>query len=176
MVKLLLLLFLSTPVFAKTEKEIGLGSYSYHILGDAESFAKLEHKASTDGRLISNPMLSFKKTVTKGQYYTSDAFFAGNNSVATAMAGYVAATGAYVSRNLQLGFVYGVYAQDNREFIKRDIVNPFSIFQENKINIVPIFGAEINFKANITKKYFLKLNNVITPAVTNHTVSFGLEF
>lgn len=176
MTKLLLLLLLCGPVFAKTEKEIGFGSFSYHLLGDSVSFSQLENKVSSDGRLISNGMVSFKSTSVQHREYTSDAIFAGQNSVAKPMAGYMAARGAYASENLQLGFVYGFYIQDNREFLNRNIVNPFSLFQSSKINIVPVVGAEINYKINITQKHFIKINNIITPAVTNHTVSFGVEF
>lgn len=176
MIKLLLLLLLAGPVFAKTEKEIGGGSLSYHILGDAESFSQLENKVSSDGRLISNAMLTFKVTEVENGYYSSKALFAGQNSVASAMGGFLASEGAYLNKNVQLGLVYGAYAQDNTRFLKRDIVNPFSINSTGKISIVPVFGMEVNFKTQLTKKHFMKLNNVITPTVTNPTVSFGVEF
>lgn len=176
MVKLLLLLLLTGPVFAKTEREIGFGSYSYHLLGDAKAFSQLENKVSSDGKLIQNTMLTYKITSTNKEYYSSDAFFGGENSVASAMFGYLGASGAYVNKYTQVGFVYGAYVQDNTKFLQKDIVNPYSFFSESKINIVPVFGLEVNFKAKISKDYFIKLNNVITPAVTNHTVSFGVEF
>jgi hypothetical protein len=121
-------------------------------------------------------MYSFKITKPDSEFYTSDAFFIGENSVGTLMSGYMGASGVYLNKYTQFGAIYGAYAQDNTEFMRRGIYNCMAWFPESKISVIPIFGVEVNFKVNLSDKVFIKLNNVITPVVTNHTISIGFEF
>ena len=176
MFKILIALLISTSAFAGSQKEIGFGSYSYHLRGDPESFGKLSNKVSSDGRLIANGMLTYKNTKTGKFGYASSAAFIGQNSVGTLMTGYMGAVGALVTKNLQIGFIMGAYVQDNTEFMRREIKNSMALFPNSAISVVPLAGVEINYKVPLNKKLFLKVNNIITPAVTNHTLSIGVEF
>jgi hypothetical protein len=91
------------------------------------------------------------------------------------MSGLIFADGTYLTKNIQMGLVYGAYLQDNREFTKREINNPCAIGNA-KVSLVPIIGLELNLRFPINKRTFIKLNNIVTPTVTNHTLSINVEF
>jgi len=173
MLKILVLLFISTSAFAETE--IGVGGLSYHLAGSPELFSRFSNKTNSSGSLIRNDMLTFKNTHRKGGYYESTAVFIGENSVGSLMSGLIFADGTYLTKNIQMGLVYGAYLQDNREFTKREINNQCAIGNA-KVSLVPIIGLELNLRFPINKRTFIKLNNIVTPTVTNHTLSINVEF
>ena len=55
-------------------------------------------------------------------------------------------------------------------------IRPAALRLGSKYGAVPVFGIEINQRFDLFGKTFLKVNNVITPLITNHTISLGMDF
>jgi hypothetical protein len=165
----MLLLSLQTPT---DSVEIIGGSLTYHLLGN--DFDSNSNKVSNDGRLIANPLFGLQYTTENNAYYESMALFSGDNSVGTQILGVKAAKGIKIG-NLYLGLALGAYEQDDTEFNNRGII-PFEIGRLGTTGIVPVFGAEVNYKIVSYKDVFVKINNIISPVLTNTTLSVGVSF
>ena len=165
------MLLLSLQSSADSMEIIG-GSLTYHIIGD--NFENFSNKLSSNGRLIDNPLYGIQYTIENGAYYESLALFSGDNSVGTQILGVKAAKGIKIG-NIYFGLAFGAYEQDNTEFSNRGIV-PFQVGKIGTTGIVPIFGGEVNYKIELGKDIFVKINNVISPILINTTLSLGMSF
>ena len=65
--------------------------------------------------------------------------------------------------------------QDDAAF-RRTKEIPFSVGTVQGLDIVPIFGAEVNYKIELNNSVYLKINNLLTQVITNHTIIIGMEF
>ncbi len=167
---LFVIIFCSGSAFSD-QFELVTGSYAYHFFGGEVSH-KFSNKVSPDGRLITAKLLGIRNThIFKSKTYLSEAVFIGENSVAKPIYGGVLSFGEILG-NWQAGLVCGFYKQDDSEFLKKEIM-PFSLAGTG---IVPLIGAEVNYKISFSRNYFMKINNVLTPIATNHNISFGVNF
>lgn len=156
-----------------SEQEVGYSLLTEHLIGDREPMAKFSHKINNNG-LISNPIISLRFTNADEDCYDSFTLFGGQNSVGSSMGGVMGGTGFYLNKNIQTGLVYGGYLQDVTEFNRRGMASSF--FDNGRIGFVPVLGGEINFKVKVSDRVFIKQNNTISPFVTNHSISVGVEF
>ena len=101
--------------------------------------------------------------------------FSGSNSVGTNMSGLVYSTGEFIDSNWYIGFVVGGYTQSRSEFRHRGI-ETMGVGITHDQEIQPIVGAEVGYKYDINSKWFIRQNNVITPFITNHSLSIGFSF
>lgn len=107
-------------------------------------------------------------------YYESLAVFTGNDSVGGQIGGVKASKGVKLG-NVYLGFVVGAYEQDDNKFDKVGLI-PFQIAKAGSTGIVPIIGGEVNYKIGLYRDMFMKINNIITPVLTNTTLSLGFSY
>jgi hypothetical protein len=162
------------------DKELYMGMYSIHtpILDQYNDKPKLRSGESRDKyRVVQNPIIGVKRTKHNGRKYVSSAFFAGVDSNRSNIVGMAASRGlTYLKEKLYVGVVGGVYSGQMNRW-DNDNLRPFGVrLGTPNIYVTPILGGEINYKIQIKKGYFMKFNNVISPFVTNHGISIGIEF
>ena len=166
-----LLALLITLPGHQSEIETIFGSYTYHYVGDKTAAKHYDNKVSSDGNLISNPMIGVKITDVYKNEYRSLTAFGGENSLGKAMGGVLFSGGDVINNNFRAGPVIGGYFQDQSEFDKLQITNP-----ANLGDFMPVIGFEANFRFNVYKDYFIGQNNIISLGITNHSLSFGTTF
>ena len=165
-------LFLSTMGHADSLEIIG-GGVTYHIIDNGTSNLYANH-ISNDGRLIFTGLMGIGYNHYFGDNYASFRTFVGENSVANPIVGYMGSYGWAINKGLDIGIVVGGYFQDDIAYQQKGIV-PFSLGGGHSA-LVPVVGAEINFKVMLSSDKFIKFNNIISPVITNHTISFGVNF
>jgi hypothetical protein len=140
------------------------------VLGTANEY--YANKINGNSGLIYNQQYSIRYTNEKIDYWSIGGFV-GNNSVGKFMGGVVSSVGWHSSITY-IGFISGTYFQSDNEFKKSGAI-PFKTFSFKGIDVVPIFGAEINFKIKIGK-FFIKENNALTPVLINCNLAIGIDF
>ena len=168
MIALLLLLSL-----AHADVEVVGGSLTYHILDEGTS-TSYSNRLSKDGRLINNPLLGIAVTTHDGVFFDTYMAFAGQNSVAAPMFGGLYEEGLEL-HHFQTGVGIGGYSQESRPFTDRNI-HSFRITNIQGMDLVPVLGIVLNYKIMLYNNAYLKLNNLISPILTNSTLSVGMEF
>lgn len=164
--------FSSGTSYAETKVEVLGGGITYHIMddGSAQSYTR---KLSLDGRLIFNQMGGLGIVSEDNDVYQSLYFFGGNNSVGKPLQGILSKDGIKIDQ-WYLGLALGGYVQDDNEF--RDAgVQPFRLTEIGSTGIVPIVGLAIDYKWDISNRYYLKLNNIISPNITNTSMALGVN-
>jgi hypothetical protein len=173
---ILFLVLSSTAAYAETELKTSIeflaGGLTYHVI-DSGSSSYNANKVSSDGRLISNPEFGIVLTQQFSYLYQSGAVFGGQNPVGQPMGGALYQFG-YAIDNLQIGAAAGAYLQDDNAF-RNAGVEPFRMFEVGSIGVVPVLGLALNYNIPLSEKTYLKINNVITPIITNSSLSFGVK-
>ncbi len=149
------------------------GSLTYHVVsGDALMYS---HKVSADGRLIDNPLYGIGASYyfAENSIYITGRFFKGNNSINQPINGGTFSVGKGF-KYLDVGFIIGGYVQNDYDFIKSNVM-PFSITPGSNA-VVPLIGIELNPKIPLGESFYIKIINILTPLVTNHTLAFGINF
>lgn len=169
----MLLALLLLSLSSNAQLEITGGSFTYHLInpGDATLFS---NKVSKDGKLIANPILGLQIITETGTEYTSMGGFVGQNSVGDDILGFKASRGVKYG-HWYLGLVAGAYEQSSEGFYDKHLI-PFQVAKVGDVGIVPILGVEASYRINLSQKYYVKLNNLISPVITNTTISFGFSF
>lgn len=170
---ILLVILLASLSRADSSLELIGGSITYHIIDDGVS-AKYVTKLNSDGRLIFNLLLGAKYLNEEDYTYWSLATFTGNNSIGSYMNGATASYGLFI-KNLSAGLVLGAYVQDDNAF-RNDGIDPYRLFEINNTGVVPIAGIEVNYKFPLSNSTYLRLNNILSPVITNTSLSLGLSF
>lgn len=150
------------------------GSITEHLENANGAASYNAHKLSGDGRLIANPMMGLRLMKENDRRYDAYTVFGGQNSPGFAMGGTTVSTGWKFS-GFYAGLVGGFYLQSDSKFLATGEI-PFKWFKVNGTDFVPVFGCEINYKVDLTDKVYVKVNNLITPILTNSSVSVGLTF
>ena len=156
---------------ASADVEVMGGGLTYHLMNPSNVSNSYSNKVLNDGRLIANPMLGLTLVNDNGHTFSSYTGFTGEDSVGSSMLGGLYETG-YDVGPIQLGIALGVYAQDDSEFVSKG-VNPYQAVQIGNIGLVPIGGAAMNCKVPLTDSTYLKVNNLISPIITNTSLSYG---
>jgi len=146
--------------------ELLIGSLSYHPFFNTELSNRFDNKVTDGGRLISNPVVGVRATRPLEKYYQSLSVFTGQNSVGAPITGTTVSMG--VGERFMVGGVIGAYHQDSKPFKDRELDSPHPF--------MPFAGLEVNYRVPIGEKYCMTFNNVLTPLLTNHSVSFGVKF
>lgn len=155
--------------------ELVLGGITYHNMQYGDVSERYSNKISHDGRLILTPTLGYGKTQDlPDTEYTSETVFLAANSVGGPSPGGLVQWGLR-SHNLQAGLALGAYAQDDTEFRKRGIA-PFTCVEVGSVGLVPLGGIALNYQVELAKRFFLKINNIFSPVITNHSLSIGKSF
>lgn len=156
-----------------TSLELIGGGLTYHLIDNGGS-VKNVNKLSGDGRLIDNPLLGVGIEIEVYHFlYQTFIGFSGANSVGKPIGGGLYEIGL-VLNSFQIGLTAGAYVQNDVAF--RDSgEEPFRLFEIGQYGLVPIVGLNVNYKLKLSNSVYLKLNNIITPILTNTTVSVGLK-
>lgn len=141
-----------------------------------------EHKFNLGDhdRLIFNSVYGLRYNFTSPEWsskrYLSLAGFYGENSVGLPMAGAMTSLGYNLfNRHLSLGIVLGAYWQNNKDYLATGGY-PFQWLEaDNGDALVPILGAEVGFSTGVGHDMALKLNTLITPLLTNTTLSLVFD-
>lgn len=154
MLKLILVL-LNSFSYAQTKYDFEYNLTTLHFFETCGLAQKFANKSYACGKGVNNPIFAIKDKSTGNR------FFAGANSVGSAMAGF-----SYTDE--EFGFVFGAYLQDVSEFEKRDIL-PVTFARLGTVGLTPITGYELDFKTNSYKVF-----SIITPILL--TVGVGFSF
>lgn len=151
--------------------------YTYHFTNPGDVGLKFENKVSKDGRLINNPVygVSFREDVSE-EAYRSNYFFGGVDSIGSPIYGYMRTTGFILPSLTYIGFAYGGYYMNSKPWLKKGIQHTNMLEVSSSGGIVPIFGIELSQKIPLGGGVFLKINNLITPFISNHNVGIGWEY
>ncbi len=171
---ILLIIFIGEGVFAKDTLELMGPGLTYHLMDGGASYL-YSSKYSEDGRWIYTPSIGLRKMhVDKESVYMSFTAFRSNNSIGSPIWGAIGGTGVQIFSHINLGLAYGGYIQNNEDFRYKNIT-PFSA--TGGVNaFVPLLGFNVDFQIPLSDKTFIGFNNLITPVITNHTLSVGLEY
>jgi len=167
--KLILLISLFSSIGLANSIEFITGGLTYHVFGDRTLTNSFPNRLTNDGKLIYNQLYGINYINTDGFYYNSYKFFLGRNSIGEPMGGIAFAEGFTIG-NLDTGLLMGVYKQDGDMFYKKT----GGIW--TSIDYMPLAGLEFNYKIMLTKTKFIKINNYLSPIITNHTISIGENF
>lgn len=172
---ILSILFSSLLVRAEDRNlELMMGSITYHLINFGDVPKNFTNKLSSDGRLISNFLIGVQLIREDQVYYDSIGVFTGQNSIGDTIGGVKWSSGIHYNK-LYIGGVLGAYVQDNRKF-EHDGIRPFYIDEVNGTGVVPVVGVEVNYKINLSNKTYIKFNNIISPLLTNSSLSLGGSF
>lgn len=156
---------------ADTFEMVG-GGATYHLLGANSAAAQqFDNKWSNDGRLIGTPLIGARVIREDGMEYASSTVFAGHNSVGAPITGYTYSYGG-IFGNWYSGIILGIYMQDAAPFLDRG-VNVWGLYLGNRMMLMPIGGLEVDYKIPLDKNVYIKLDNIVSPAMINNLVSFG---
>lgn len=160
----------------KWEVEGVYSLYTYHFTNPDNVGDKFENKVSKDGRLINNNLygLVIRDTVDN-EAYSSHYFFGGVDSVGSPIYGYLRSMGFILPTYTYLGFAFGGYWMENKTWEKKQIDHTNGIKISKTNSIVPVVGIEISQKIPLGGGLFLKINNLISPVLSNHSVGLGME-
>ena len=165
---------LADPTYNANEIEIVGGGITYH-LWDGNNYSPYAHALTSNGRVILNPLagVKFEHIDKESGTYFSLIGFGGDNSVSQPIYGGMYSMG-YHYKFVDLGIVGGGYMQDDRPYTAAGFTT-ISVGPANNA-MVPIVGVEVNFIIPLDNETYLRQSNIITPAITNHTIGFGIRF
>lgn len=170
---LFILLLLFSAVSGADTLEIIGGGLTYHVL-DGGASPLYSNKVTDDGRLIVTPTIGARFVHNLDiWWYDSAALFYSTNSIGRPVQGAMVSAGMH-QEYFNIGLALGGYLQNNEEFRAKGI-QPFSLDSDDEISIVPLLGIEVNFILPLTNRVFLGINNLLTPILTNHTLSLGVN-
>lgn len=173
-ITLFLAMFVANARAANTVELVGPG-LTWHVTDGSGASQMYNHPVSPDGRLLFTPMVGLKQTnLDSSGIYNSMALFTAQNSIGKPVYGGLLGTGVNIYKSLNAGVVVGGYVQNNQDF-KYLGVTPFSM--TDGVNaFVPLLGFEVNFKIHTSEKTFIGISNIVTPVITNHSLSFGVYY
>ena len=177
MIKILVLFLFSHIAYADIiSDELVLGSLTYHLMDGPPVSYKFQNPVSPDGRLIDNFLIGYQRTEENADHeYWSWCIFTGENSLAKPIGGFKLSSGTTNGRGY-ICIVVGAYFQNNRDFYDQGIDSSLAFVDFHSTGMVPLAGFEINYKLFHIGNTFIKLNNILTPVLTNHTISIGQSF
>lgn len=145
------------------------GGLTYHPMMITAVSKNFVGKLTSDGKLIYNQLYGVGYTKYHDFTYNSYKFFTGHNSIGENIGGVSYSLG-FTDRRLDIGLMVGIYRQDGELFNRKVSY----LWMDG--NYVPLVGFEFNYKVMLTDTKFIKLNNYLSPVITNHTVSIGENF
>lgn len=164
----ILLVMMDQCVHRAAADQIALGLVTIHHTNPNQIDRKFSGCLHASCEAIYNPVLAYRMMEQTKTDYTAYTLLGGVNSIHEPIVGAYVASGLKLKRH-KIGFAAGMYLQDNKKFNERGII-PFSFEQSGGIGIVPIVGAEHQYR--LTKSVFI--NTLVTPVITN--VGIGLQF
>lgn len=167
-----ILFFLSSYGYANSI-ELLYGSYTYHLIVTGGVERHFVNKVSNDGKLINNALYGIRFNERFDNSYRVYTLFHGENTIGEPMRGF-SYSSLKMLKYVDLGFIIGAYMQDNDKYVQKGIDN-FRL-TNGPNGLVPIIGLEVNMPVMLSRTIYLKLNNIITPILTNHSLSFGKTF
>lgn len=169
-----LLIFLSSMAHATDSFEVIGGSLTYHLESSDSGPMPYDHTLTPDHNLIDNPLFGLGYIHEfSDHYYWSAKVFGGENSVGQPMAGTDGSFGVRYG-GWYIGGVLGGYIQNNKTFESAGVI-PVSIAEFGDTGLVPIIGAEFNYRVDLGEKLYFKINSLLTPMLINESLSLGWD-
>lgn len=159
----------ATPI----EHEVVIGSLTYHFFDFKSSSHQFENKVSSDGMLISNPMIGYLNHNLKDySNIKTHAFLVFEDSIGSPAGGYFKANSKRYFGLLDVGFFYGGYLVNNKEWEKKRVDLPINIEFAGDASIIPIFGLRFSQEMKIDQTLSLRLNATVSPSLITLTLGF----
>ncbi len=159
--------FVLCPCFAY-ELDLNVGSITHHIIVRDGVESEFEGGIAFNNRMIFNKVYSLGLTIpfASDRYHTYR-LFGGENSIHKPMLGVSFESGKQ-RYYMDYGIIVGGYVQNNRLYHERGIDNLAIEFDD--AGIIPIVGVTLHLKYPLTDRIAIGFSNIITPALTNHSI------
>ncbi len=172
MIKQMLLLTLMTIPTLKAQ-EFLVGGITTHPFMDKTTCNELTLVLVKKHCVIANATLGVGINRGNVNHY----IFIGSDSFAQTMIGYKHTY--YFSPffdNVRLGASLGAYVTPSTEYDSRKVTNGLGFRIGLDAMILPIVGLDVDVTLYENKFYKVRLNNFISPIITNHSLSFQANF
>ena len=163
--------FLFPTIHAEETTTLKLGSLTPHYSRTASD--KFDHKTSLGKQIILNPLYAIRHTEYLNDYYLAQEFFFGEDSIGSPIAGIGFAKGVY-NKVGELGLVGGTYVSNTKTWDRAQVETLGVPVGSHKL--VPVMGVEANLNLFRIGELQIKLNNLITPVLSNHTIGVSWAF
>ena len=145
-----------------------------YVIGGVTPHIKSPPNNNLCGEIGEGSGIIFNKT---NSYRVEDNNFGGGalvgeNSYCQPIWGATAFYNMYSSRNVQIHGTVGFYHFDAKGF---DFSEGAYFAHINNFYFVPIAGIEVNFNIYDSKSYHIKMMNLITPVISNHSVAINFD-
>lgn len=162
---ILLVMLMCNISFAEQEIEFYYGSIVSHLF-DQE---KMNYANELSPNLIAPKFYGISYNKVQDSKLKKYRLFTGERSAGGSMVGLSYTTGRRIGL-ADIGLLFGGYIQDSTSFKERRI-EPFQLDLGDKYGFVPIFGAELGLKQQLTDKLDLKYNVGYTFVILQFNVS-----
>jgi hypothetical protein len=159
----------------KDEIAFHVNILTMHFSNPEDICSKYENKVSKNGCNINNPLygISFRETINGA--YRQNSFFFGQDSIGSNIVGYMNTMGMASDWGLELGLTFGFYFMSKKPWEAKGIQTP-SLSVGSDYSLIPVAGIQGDFRIPVGNSLFIKLNNLITPTISNHNVSIGWSY
>ncbi len=175
MIKFLFLFLLTIPVFAQTSLMLGTGSLTPHITNSKKPYCNQWNDTG----------IIFNRTyyIRYGRGNHAVTYMQGEDSICSSIKGGFYTYRFYGGNFLDMGLIAGGYnykeenwkaTNDNRP-AGYDTVDLVSV-DVFGLEFVPILGIELSLHLIRGRSWSLKLNNILTPIITNHSLALEFRF
>ena len=174
----LLMLCLIGVAEAKSRYDIEMdaGSLTYHYFDSDDNLDSYKNKTHLNTRTMKSPTIGFKFAITyRNRRYETGKFFLGDDQMKSPMYGFHYATGLNRG-NLQLGVFMGGHMYDRSYWIDADSRNRMSFHVDDDQSFALDLGLEINYTMLRYRGIYFKLNNLLGPLNSIHSISIGTDF
>jgi hypothetical protein len=169
-----LLLILST-VWSQTTIQIGAGGLTPHVTESKKNYCNQWN----DTGIIFNR--TYYARIGSGNH--SLTLMAGEDSICSPIEGLFYTYRFYPKQFFEVGFIVGGYSFDQENWDEREANRPAGFKPVELVTVevlglefVPIIGLEVGVHMIRGQGWSLKLNNIFTPIITNHSLALEWRF
>ena len=173
---LILAFLLSFSAFADDTVEAMYGAYIMHFKDINNISRRYENRSSRDSRLVNNRIIGLGFGNVTDKSYVSNYVFHGEDSIGAPITGFSSAFGYRFKTLTRVGLAFGGYFMENERWEKKGINHPADLKVSDRFGFVPLIGIDISQEIPLSKDSYLKINNLITPAVSTHSLSLGFRY
>lgn len=175
MIKILCFLFISFNAFASFGYQLGTGGLTPHFASSKQNYC---NQWNNTGIIVNKSyylrLLFDKMGVT---------YMQGNDSICSEIEGLFFNYTFSQTEIIDMGILLGGYSYNVSNWEKHALETPSDIEAPAPVSakyygrdIVPVLALEIGVHLIRRERWSLKLNNQLTPIITNHSLSFEYRF
>lgn len=169
------MLILSLPSWALTTIQLGAGGLTPHITNAKKPYCNQWN----DTGIIFNRTYYARLGVNNHSFTV----MAGEDSICSEIYGAFYGYQFYRTKYLDIGVIAGGYSFVQENWDESNANTPANFDTVDLVSVdvfglefVPILGIELGIHLMRNKTWSLKINNVLTPVITNHSIALEMRF